>query len=46
MEIFASFNQTSDKNDAVINADQSINAYAYAIDQFGNIVTNEIMRFC
>ncbi|DAC53108.1 MAG TPA: DNRLRE domain-containing protein, partial [Candidatus Poseidoniaceae archaeon] len=45
MQIFASLNQTSDVNFATITADDTLQVSAYAIDQFGNLVTNEVISF-
>ena len=45
MQIFASLNQTSDVNFATITADDTLQVSAYAVDQFGNLVTNEVISF-
>ena len=43
VQLFASLDQASDVNSATITADESITVSAYAIDQHGNLVTNEVI---
>ena len=45
VQLFASLDQSSDLDSATITADESITVSAYAIDQHGNLVTNEIISF-
>ena len=45
VQIFASLSQTTDVNSATITADETIQVSAYAIDQYGNLVINEVISF-
>ena len=45
VQLFASLDQSSDVDSATITADETITVSAYAIDQHGNLVTNEIISF-
>jgi hypothetical protein len=45
VEIFASLSQSSDVNSLTITADETVTVSAYAVDQHGNLVTNEIINF-
>ena len=45
VQLFASLDQSSDVDSATISADETITVSAYAIDQHGNLVTNEIISF-
>ena len=45
VQIFASLSQSSDVNSLTITADESVTVSAYAVDQHGNLVTNEIINF-
>ena len=45
MQLFASLSQTSDINSVTINADETVTAYAYAVDQHNNLVTTEVISF-
>ena len=45
VQIFASLNQTSNVDSLTITADESIMISAYAVDQHGNLVTNEVINF-
>ena len=45
VQIFASLSSTSDVNFATISADETITVSAYAVDQYGNLVTNEVISF-
>ena len=45
VQLFASLSQTSDINSVTINADETVTAYAYAVDQHNNLVTTEVISF-
>ncbi|MFL2882145.1 MAG: DNRLRE domain-containing protein, partial [Candidatus Poseidoniaceae archaeon] len=45
VQIFASLSQTSDVNSITMTADETVSVSAYAVDQHGNLVTNEIINF-
>ena len=45
VQLFASLDQSTDVNEATITADETITVSASAIDQHGNLVTNEIISF-
>ena len=45
VQIFASLSQNSDVNSITITADETVTVSAYAVDQHGNLVTNEIINF-
>ena len=45
VQLFASLDQMSDVDSAVITADETITVSAFAIDQHGNLVTNEVISF-
>jgi len=45
VQIFASLSQSSDVNSLTITADETVTVSAYAVDQHGNLVTNEIINF-
>lgn len=45
VQILASLSQTTDIDYITITADETVSISAYALDQHGNIVTNEIINF-
>ena len=45
VQLFASLDQSSNVDSATITADETITVSAYAIDQYGNLVTNEVISF-
>ena len=45
VQIFASLNQTTNVDSMTITADETVMISAYAVDQHGNLVTNEVINF-
>ena len=45
VQIFASLSEIADVNYDTITADETISVSAYAVDQYGNLVTSEIISF-